>query len=661
MLGLILLGAAILHGAALRLPFFADDFLFLETVRGRGLFAALAAPDPIGNFFRPVGRQLYFWLIGHASHESPLVFHAANLALFLVVVALVFAIARRLAGTTAAAFAAGFIALHYAADVPVRWVSGSQELIAAAGALGAIALTLAGRRFAAAAALLIALLSKESVALTPVIAMVAAREPGEPWRRSATRVWPLAVAVAVWAALWIATLSRRPALGGSLGLEPWGAVAVLAHLMHVAIGLEWRGALQAVGRAVPPFLPLIPIAIALIVVGRAPRSADRRGVYTTALVWALAGVAPLVAVASFWSAYFYLFALCGVALGLGALVARWPRWAAVALLALLATGSQSGRASAEFATGRGAWNMQSRINRLYLDRAMVRITRYVTALRRAHADVPPRTTFFFGGVPSFVAWQTGDGPIVRWAYRDTTLRSYYQSDFTLARARRGPTLFFSVYDDSMTEVVQSAGDLRGIAMNTLLNDKFDATDDVLTYMNERGAPSVAGEYFLAWVKWARGDSSAARALLMQAQVRLERGPTPEAAAAHARAAAGDTVGAMVALQKAIVAHGLDPAIHSELCELLLHRNPDDSQARVEALAYRALAPGDTNAWIRWGLLQAHDARYSHALESLQRSLDLGGLPPMTQSQVRDLMHELRRASPGGDLVQRALSMTPRAP
>ena len=140
---LVLLGAVWLQVSALRLPFFADDYLFLDQLRGRSLWAAWTSPDPLRNFWRPVGRQFYFWLVALMG-ESPLAAHLLNLLLFAGIVALLFVLARRLAGPRAAAIAASVIALHYAADVPVRWASGSQDLIAVAGALGALCLVARG-------------------------------------------------------------------------------------------------------------------------------------------------------------------------------------------------------------------------------------------------------------------------------------------------------------------------------------------------------------------------------------------------------------------------------------------------------------------------------------------------------------------------------------
>jgi hypothetical protein len=215
LLTLILLGAALLHWSALRVSFFADDFMFLEQVRSRSFLGALLSPDPISNFFRPVGRQLYFWLIGHLSSESPAAFHAVNLVVFLGLLSLLFVVVRRLAGVAAATVACAFLALHYAADVPLRWVSGSQELLAVAGALGAIALHLSGRRVAAAAVMLLALLSKESVALAPLVAIAADRVRQPSWRRAFARGWPMAAALGVWGALWVITAHQRRATSGS--------------------------------------------------------------------------------------------------------------------------------------------------------------------------------------------------------------------------------------------------------------------------------------------------------------------------------------------------------------------------------------------------------------------------------------------------------------
>jgi hypothetical protein len=660
-LAIILLGTVALHWGALRLPFFADDYLFLQQVRGQSLLHVLTLPDAIGNFFRPVGRQLYFWILATLSHESPFAFHLANLVLFLGLVALLFLVAGRVAGTVAAAVAASFVAFHYAADVPLRWVSGSQDLLAVCGALAAIALHLAGRRLWAAPILLLALLSKETVILTPVIAAALDRRPGEPWRATLRRAWPLALAVAVWAALWLATLPQRKGLGASLGIEPLGIVAVFAHLVHVTLGLEWRDAFQAVGGIAPAWIPLALVAAA-VWVARAGRTTAPalRATVIAGLIWAAAATAPLVAVAATWSAYYYLFALCGVGIALGALVARARRGLAVATVIALALGSQSGRQSPEFTTGRGAWTWQSRVNRAYVDRAMTRIARYLADLKRQRPTVPPRSTFFFGGVPAFLSWQAADGPLVRWAYRDTSLRSYYQADFTLDKGRRGPAFFFIVDMDSLKEEATDTGQIRGLALRVMLDDKYETARDLLTWLAEQEPEAPDVKYFRAWIEWVNGDSLAAIRLLREVGIEPSRGPSPDGPAARALMAAGDTVGAMRRLAGAAARAGLDPVLHSLAAEIRLRHDVRDPQARIEALAARVLAD-DGPTWLRWGLIQANDGRHRQAVRSLERALALGLHEPGAEAQVQAIIAQLRRALPGGDLAQQEVRRAPGAP
>src|SRR5882672_2696095 len=166
---LALLAAAtmVLHPGTLSATFFGDDLWFLDGERGHSLWGTLVAPDPLGNYFRPVSRQLLFWLVGRLGAESPLAFHLVSWTLWLLVLAMFVRLARRVAGAPAAVIGGAFLALHYAADVPLLWASDTQDLLAIAGALAALDLYLAGRRAWAAAALALALLSKETVVLTP--------------------------------------------------------------------------------------------------------------------------------------------------------------------------------------------------------------------------------------------------------------------------------------------------------------------------------------------------------------------------------------------------------------------------------------------------------------------------------------------------------------
>ena len=696
-LGLILIAAAVLHGDALRLPFFADDYLFLDQVRHRSLLDVLAAPDPIGNFFRPFGRQFYFWGLSRITAQSSVAFHAVNLGLFFALLVLLFSLVRRLAGLRAAAVATAFLALQYAADVPVRWVSGSQDLIAVAGALFALWLLARGRGLWAALALFLALLSKETVVLTPLIGILTGRRAREPWRLSARRAAPLFAGAAVWAVLYVAMSSRHRA-GAEVAQDPAVALAALVHLFQVTLGAEWRK------DAPMRFLHLDPAALvataaALIVVlvavhrawegavarpdpqvGRAakgrergapPRASKARSspltvapsgasarpalALWTGAAWALAGALPVSAVASIWSAYFYLFALCGVALFLGALAARLPRVAALALVALLAWGSENGRQLDEFATGPGAWSVESHVNRLYIDRAMSRLRRLLSTLKREYPSLPPRSTVFWSGVPSFLAWQVADGPLLRWAYGDSSLRAYYLSaGFTLERAGRGPVHFLQVSGDSIKDLTRLPRYYKEMALSMVLAEKFESALAAITLDLQRDPNDTVTKYWLALVRLANHDTVGVPRLLVEAGVNPRVGPAPGLALIHDRAAAGDSAGAKTLAVKAVTDYALDPAAHGILADVLVGHLSENAACVLEALADRVMAPGDPVAWRRWAYIQGISRRYIEAYASIRHYFAIGGAAAAADSPAVAWARELSRAQPGGDLIQKGL-------
>lgn len=661
MLALILLATVWLQRAALRAPFFADDFLFLDQARNRSLWAALTTPDPIGNFVRPVGRQLHFWLLARASGESAVVFHAANLVLFLGVVTLLFLVTRRLAGTVAAAFAAAFVALHYAADVPLLWASGSQDLLALTGALGALALFLAGRRWLAAVVLLLGLLSKETVLLTPLVALLAARRAGEPWRRSLVRAWPLGLAVMAWAALWGTTMLHSAGARRAVAWSAEGAAAVFAHLLQVALGLEWRagGAL----RFLTLLPPLVPLALALAAVAFAAK--ERRDVAGAAaapgfppvvlgLVWALLGAVPVTAVAPAWSAYYYLFALCGAGLALGAGLAARSRVTVLVALALLVWGSENGRRLDEFITAPGAWTSQSHVNRRYVERSNSFVERYLAELRAARPTLPPKSTVFFGGLPAFSGFQAGDGALLRWAYRDSSLRSYYLMELTAERYRRGPAFGFIVRNDTLGEIRLDRDRLLSLVLTAVASERPRLALDLLELPEMVGPNDRFAPYWRAWMRWALGDTTGARAELRQAGMTLDAGPTPEIARMAGLVAAGDTLGAVDLMSRAMTQHVLDPAAHAMLGGLLVNLDGYEADAAVEAYAATLLAPGVGRHWWLLGYVQTKAKRYDESRRSIERFLALGGEFPEETAQARKLLEWLRASGPGGEKFQRSL-------
>ena len=653
-LALVLSAAAWRQVEALRLPFLADDYLFLDQVRGRSLLPALLSRDPLENYVRPVGRQLYFWVVTSLG-ASPAVAHALNLGAFVLIVALVFAITRRLTGTRAATIGAAIVALHYAADVPVRWASGSQDLLAILGALVALWLFLSGRRLASVVALLAALLSKETVALTPVIAALAARQPGEPWRRTATRAWPLFAAVGLWALFWLATIHRNAV--AQLSESPASLLAALLHLPQVLVGAEWRPGGRIAFLDSPSALGPVALALAAGALAWRPTAEGGRGAASAVAIgatWAIAGTLPVTAVAPTWNAYYYLFALCGVALAAGALLARAPLPVALLAVLALASGSEHARRLDQFATAPGVWNAQSHLNRFYFDRAAVYVNRYLSSLRRAHPTLPQRSTLFFSNVAPMVAWQGGDGALLRWAYRDSTIRSYYLSSFSLEAARRGPVFVFDSEADTLEDITWHPQLFMELGMSLLTADHFHGADDALALELSQHPDNSLARYWKGWTRISLGDTAGGYRLLAGSGCLLEKGPTPQLLEAEARVAAGDTLGAEARLEQGVMHHMLDSEAHAALADFEMRRRPLTPVSAMEAFAARTLDPASGSSWRRWALVQYSWGNYAGALESLERYFALAGPDSRRDGTAVALSNFLRRRLPGGDVAQAAL-------
>ncbi len=701
LIGLTVLAAVLLYLPALHTSFFADDYLFLDQVRGKTLFQALRTPDPLSNFYRPVSRQLYFWSVAGASHESPWVFHVVGLAWFAVLLMLLFGLARRLAGTYAATFATAMVALHYTADVPIRWACGSQELLSVSGALAALWLFLSGRRWPAAIAMMFAALSKEVVLLTPLIAIVADRRTGEPWRVAARRAWPLALGVGVWAAIWMLAPHTRQSAGTEIEINAWNPIATYVHLLQVIAGAEVRqGELWRMPTVAPPPGPLLLALIAvfmagmgwrwrgLVMRGRAggadtaggaaaslvdagedaaaqtkslsPRlttrdvNEARRHAIVTGIAWALLATLPVVAVAVLWSAYYYLFAVCGAAIALGAWFAGRARIWALLSLALLAWGSNSARHLQEFATPRSPWTAMSHIDKFYIERATRYCERYLEDLKGMKPTLPKSSTLFFAGLKGNIAFQVANGPLMRWAYRDSSVRSYYLNDFTLAKAQRGPAFFFLGSGDSLSEMPPGPDLFERIAFSMLVNEWPPGARDALTLQLEQHPDDLRARYWMAWCQWALGDTLAARASLTAAKYALQRGPAPTLALGTALGQAGKIDSALALMREAVPQYALDPVSHALLADLELVKNAEDPAGPVEAYAARTLAPGTALMWRRWATVQMHRHRYLEAFKSFRQYFKMAGADSARDLEAQIWIKGIQQSLPGGDIAPEGL-------
>lgn len=677
---LALVAAALVQWRALAAPFFADDWLFLDQSRQRSLLAAALSPDPIGNFFRPLGRVLWFWTLGHASGESAAFFHAANLALWLASVLMLWAIARRLGGDRVAAVAAGVFALTYAADVPVMWASGAQDLLALALALGALLAVADGRLRAGAALLFLAPFAKETAVVAVLPALLLARRPGEKWGAAVRRAWPLPAAALAWALVAGVVFARRASPGSGLSLSPWGALAALADLTRVAFGLEW-----ATGHApwAPPAVPrgaalvaiaLAGVAVALVVVRSGPgrgAAAGKKGAgaakaaalpgpvpgaWAVAAAWAVAGALPVAAVAPVWSAYYLLFAMAGVGLLAGLAVARAPGGVAAGVVLLAGLAAAQPRALPEFATAPSPWSAQSHVNGFYLERGMGVMERCVDDLRAAHPSVPSSSTFFFSGVPAFAAVQVGDGPLVRGVYRDTTLRSYFASAFRRSLLGRGDVFLLS-WDDESRRLVDHTNEPDlwfNLGIGWLLNDHPETAVEAFALDLARDPRRASSRFGLAIARASLGDTAAARTELLRLGFGLARDAGPVGDGARRALLAGDSLTARRLGETASAHAAYDPVPHLVLSRIYAGEPDRAASAVLEAAAAAAFAPGYAGAWRNWSAVQQQFRHYSEALTSLERYFELDPTAEREDPEAVDWRDRLRQMQPGGVRAQKAL-------
>lgn len=335
----------LLHGSVLLWSFVSDDFVFLAASRDVGrLFTSF---DVYSNYFRPIGRELYFlagWMI---AGNRPLPWHLFNFATLVAAVVMVVHLGHRLAGARAGLFAGAVYALLYSQRMVMAWVSCSQDLFAAFfGLLSAHAL-LSRHRVRGGAWHLAALLSKESVAAWPLVwgAWRALAAPaGTPWRGrvaiGARESAPLWAATAAWAAIVLTVRAVRRAWAqgtgttladvslslGSLweGLrstllsyfaleQPWDAIARVFR----EPGFPWGQAAIVVAAlvALVGWSRTLPGAGAAPAAGRAPE---------LGALWAVVGAVPVALAGHHFSAYYITYSGIGFALLAGRMLAQAP-------------------------------------------------------------------------------------------------------------------------------------------------------------------------------------------------------------------------------------------------------------------------------------------------------------------------------------------------
>jgi hypothetical protein len=604
---------AALYAGALGAGFVNDDYLFLEQVRRHGLPGALAEPGGVGNHFRPLSRELWFALLGPLSGGEPLVFHLASFAVFLAALALLADLLRAMLpargpGPSVPVLAGVlWFALLPFQRVNLAWASCSQDLLALAGSLGALALYRRGRLRAAWLAYAAASLAKQSALPLPLLLFAWSRGvEGVPARRALARALPFALAALPWLAGEWALRQGSPA-ATRLAFDGSHLAAAAVHLVQALAGVEhaagWLRSWADARPSLPAFALLALVAAWLparaqadvaAAAGDVPgaRRPPARVAAGFALLWCVAFALPAWPVAWMWSGYHFTLAAAGGAVLVGLATARLARWGWLVFAGALLWWHAAGISPRAFALREDPWAGTSHVTSFYLERASALSRGLRASLRRTLPRPEPGTRLFFANLPPWAGFQMGNGPSVRHLYRDDSLESHFYSAYAESTAARHPAEFLfwdgagfeRLYANARDPLFQVGGDL-------LLLDRPGGAAWALRRGLELGGDRSDHWYWLgwaslwsgrravaerAWREWGARDDSAARILwLRKAKGSLE---------------AGDTLRARRELVEAVRSGIGHPESHAMLGLLLLRVNA--KYAMLETMVAAELKPGD---------------------------------------------------------------------
>ena len=462
---LALAGITALYWDAIRTPFLNDDFLFLEQAARRPLATSLTDLGTLGNYYRPLARQIYFEILTPIANGNPLVFHLVNYALFVAALALVADLLAAFLFRSGVLAGTVYFALLPLQRVNLTWVSCSQDLLALVGVLGALALHRRGRMGAAALCFAVGFMSKETALALPLGLVGWDRfVERRPWPGLARRVLPFVMLALSWGAVSLLMRARQPG-APPLDFSPPAFAAGFVHLVQSLLGLEHP---PGIGTALlangPPLVPLVLLAAlafwyppdarsAAASKGRAGdagpdrtaavsaegpagdpgperaaaaaeplaggTSPARRALLAFAVTWLLAFAIPAGPVSYSWSSYYYTLAAVGAALIAGFVFARADRWTWLALATGLLWWHAAGSRSPAFAVTEQRWVWTSHLTPFYFQRGAALIDSLSRQLRRTVPHPERHTRFFFATLPSWAGFQMGNGAQIRALYRDS--------------------------------------------------------------------------------------------------------------------------------------------------------------------------------------------------------------------------------------------------
>lgn len=414
-----------------RIVFFADDFHMLDVARRVPLLDLLGGQHGIFPWYRPLSRELYFWLVAHAGPLELVLARALSLGAVALAAFQLRALGMRWfsprAGVIAAVLFIGFGFTKFL----LSWGSGFQDLLATALLLLAVREHTEQRGARALLWAVLACFAKETAALVFPLLMLHTlmNRP----LRSGRREWLLqSVALVLVAAVHL--LVRQTWHSGGRSAEVVRSASELAAALLRLLG-GFLGPIDAPGPVTLGLAAVAMVASVLLVTQasakprRAAADAPDRTPALFVVIATVAGLTPLllgqamgVVTASSYYAYSAVPWLC---LLVAVVLAPLPQLVSVAAVAVLVGGNTlalgyrapdlSSESAWEFRDW--DWNESMRLSAI--------AERYGEDLRTLLAARPESTVVLYSEMPVGAFFQSEDGPATRECLRDRSARSYW--------------------------------------------------------------------------------------------------------------------------------------------------------------------------------------------------------------------------------------------
>ena len=661
-LGILVAGIALgcLYAGPLQTGFLNDDYLFLEQARTQPALHSLSHPGAIGNYYRPLSRQLYFETLTPAGDGRPLVFHAVNFALFLAALVLLFDLLSSLLPPAGAFAGTLYFALLPLQRVNLTWISCSQDLLALGFVLATLALYRRGRTLLAMAMALCAVASKEIALALPLALLAWSVFVARLGVRAALRaVLPFVALSAAWS-----VLSLRVALGaaprdGGLHFTAGHFLAGLVHEAQSLLGIELPGAFA---RALLTHGPQ-PLSLGLLAIlafglwagrtrGPGPAQPTPRAVAAFAAVWLLGFGLLTGPVAGIWSAYFYTVPAVGGAVLVGLMLRRIGPAAWLVLVPALLWWHAGGTGGRAFAVRENPWGWTTHLSNAYFERA-ARTTGELSRQLVALEPAPPHgARLFFATLPPWAGFQMGNGALVRTLYGDPSIESHFFSQFSDSTAGDAPCRFYWWDGSQLKPLYRNLPDpFFQVGADLLLLDQPAGAAHALRRALAAGGNRADDLYWLGWAELWSGRRDAAEDAWKSfgAVDDTARWSANMAAARLALVSLRDTLEGRRTLAEAI-RYGIGrPEAHGVLGGLLLARQPKYAMLELEVATF--LNPDDWLARraLLAALLDANlEAATRRQLEAiLSRHPELGADPVVMRA--RRILGPAE--SPGADVVE----------